>query len=105
MSERDEVQLRRLRNLWQSRQDAAGSITLFLGALTVVFAMFFVADPGHKLAAAMVCLMVLLLLSCWRMFTSAAKVVEISQLLRPSRSRYNSEIIEAEIVDFVHPRA
>jgi hypothetical protein len=107
MSERDEIQLRRLRSLWQSRQNAAGSITLFLGFLTLVFAVLYVSDPGHKLAAAMVCLMVLLLLSCWRLFSSASRVVEIGRLLNPSRSRsrITPEIIEAEIIDFVERRA
>jgi len=105
MSERDEIQLRRLRNLWQSRQDAAGAITLFLGFLTLVFSLLFVSAPGHQLAGVVVCLMFLLCLACWRLFSSAARVVEIGKLLKPARSRFHPEVIDAEVIEFVQRRA
>jgi hypothetical protein len=105
MGEREEIQLRRLMGLWQSRQEAAGAITIFLAFLTLVFFLLFVSAPGHQLATAMVFLMALLSLSSWRLVTSAARVVEIGRLLNPSRSRVHPEIIEAEIVDFVERRA
>src|SRR5664279_3327142 len=101
MSERDEIQLRRLKSIWQTKQDTAGMVTLFLGFVAVGVCLFFVSAPGWQLAAVMVCLTVLLVVSCWRMIASAAKVVEIGKLLNPSRfrSQLKSEVIEAEVVD------
>jgi hypothetical protein len=55
----------------------------------------------------LVFLMALLVVSCWRLILSATKVVEIRKLLNPSWSgqRFNTEIIEAEVVDPVQSRA
>jgi hypothetical protein len=106
MSEREEIQLRRLKSIWQSRQDAAGRITLFLGFVAAGVCLFFLSVPGWQLACVMACLMVLLVVSCWRLISSAARVVEIGKLLNPTqlRSRFKSEVIEAEVVDSVQQR-
>jgi hypothetical protein len=107
MSEREEIQLRRLESIWQSRQNAAGVTTLFLGVLTLGACLFFLSGPSGQLAGVMACLLALLIASCWRLLSSAAKVVEIRKRLNPSRagSRFTPEIIEAEVVDPVEPRA
>ena len=103
MSERDEIQLRRIKSIWQSRQDAAGVMTLFLGLITLVVCVFLVIAPAGQIAFAMACLMVLLVLSCWRLISSAAKVVEVSKLLTPQR--FDSDIIDADVVDSTQRRA
>jgi hypothetical protein len=101
MSESDEIQLRRLRGIWQSRQDLTGVITLFLAFLTLGVCLFFVAVPGHQLAGVMAGLMVLLIFSCWRLISAAAKVVEIGKLLKPSRFNpgFNDDFMETEVSD------
>ena len=106
MNEREEIQMRRLKSIWQTRQDTAGMITLFLGFVAVGVCLFFLSAPGWQLACVMVCLIVLLVVSCWRMISSAARVVEIGKLLNPAqyRSQFKSEVIEAEVVDPVHHR-
>jgi hypothetical protein len=107
MSEREEIQLIRLESIWQSRQDTAGVLTLLLGCVTLGVCLCFVFTPSQHLVGVLVFLMVLLVASGWRLISSAAKVVEIRTLLNPSRScpRDNPEIIEAEVVDPVEPRA
>jgi hypothetical protein len=97
MSAQNEIYLRRAQDTWQSRQDFAGMVTLLLGFLTFGAFVLFVCAPGHQSAGVMVGLMVLLLLSCVRLVSSAAKVVEIHKTLHPSQS--NSEVIDAEVVD------
>lgn len=97
MSERDEIYLRRVENTWQSRQDFAGIVTLFLGFLTFGAFLLFICAPGHQAAGIMVGLMVLLLLSCARLISSAAKVVEIRKILHPSRS--SAQVIDAEVIE------
>ena len=106
MSEREEIQLRRLESTWQSRQNLAGNITLFSGFITLGACLAFLSAPGWQLAGVMACLMVLLVLSCWRLLSSAARVVEIRKRLSPSRrgSRFKSEIVEAEVVDPIEQR-
>lgn len=97
MSERDEIQLRRLQSRWQSSQSSAGMATLFLGILTLGVAVRFATGPSNQMAGFMVCLMFLLCFSCWRLVSAASKVVEISRLLSPARVR--AQVIEAEVVD------
>ena len=101
MSELEEIQLRRLKTTWQSRQDFAGAMTLFLGFLTLGTCLFFVSSPSPQLAGVMVCLMVLVGLSCGRLILSAARVVEIGKRLGQFRfdSRFQPEIIRSEGVD------
>ena len=101
MNEREEIQLRRCKSIWQSRQDAAGMITLFLGFVSGVVVLFFLSAPGWQLACVMVWLIVLLCVSCWRLILSAARVVEIHKLLNPSkiRSQFKPAVIETEIVE------
>ena len=71
-------------------------IRLFLGFVTGVVCLFFLSAPGWQLACVLVCLMVLLVVSCWRLILSAARVVEIDKLLNPSqfRSQFKSEVLE-----------
>ena len=78
-------------------------MTLLLGLLTLVVCLFLVIAPGGQLAFVMACLLVLLVLSCWRLLSSAAKVVEVAKLLNPSR--FNPDIIDAEVVDSNQRRA
>ena len=101
MSEREEIQLRGLRSIWQSRQDVAGVMTLFLGLLTLGVFLFFLSAPDKQLAGVLVCFMGLLVICCWRLISSAARVAEIAHLLNPTQSsrRFKPEIIEAEVVD------
>jgi len=102
MSERDEVYLRRIQSTWRARQDQAGIITLFLGAATVGVLVWFVSAPDRGSACTMGCLMVMLFISCARLISSAAKVVEIGQILKPARIQ--PDIIEAEVIDSVNRR-
>jgi hypothetical protein len=97
MSEQNEIYLRQAQDTWQSKQDFAGMVTLLLGLLTFGAFVLFVCAPGHQSAGIMVGLMVLLLLSCVRLISSAAKVVEIHKTLHPSRS--NADVIDAEVID------
>ena len=103
MSERDEIQLRHFKNLWQSRQEFAGVITLLLGFLTLGVCLFFLSAPEYNLAGVMGFLLVLLALSCWRLLSSAARVVEITTLLAPTGRR--PEFVEVEVVQSLQQRA
>lgn len=107
MSEREEIQLMRIEGIWQSRQDKAGVLTLLLGCVTLGVFLCFLFAPSQHLAGVLVFLMGLLVAASWRLILSATKVVEIRKLLNPSRSgpRFNPEIIEAEVVHPVEPRA
>ena len=102
MSERDEVYLRRIQSTWRSRQESAGTMTLLLGLATFGVVVWFVSAPDRQTASIMACLMVLLVLSCIRLISSAAKVVEISQILQPARFR--PDVIDAEVIDSVDAR-
>ena len=107
MSELEEIQLRRLKTAWRSRQDSAGAMTLFLGFLTLGTCLCFVSAPSRQLACLMACLVVLVVLSCGRLILSAARVVEIGKRLNPPRHshRHEPDIIEAEVVEAVERRA
>jgi hypothetical protein len=97
MSEREETQLRRLQSIWQSKQDTAGVITLISGCLTFCVCIGFLSIPGNRLAIFLVSLMVLSIVSCLRLVSSASKVVQINKLLKPAV--VNPEIIEARVTD------
>ena len=107
MSKRDEIQLRHLKSIWESRQEAAGLMTFFLGFLTLGAGLVCLSAPGHQFGVVVVCLMMLLVASCWRLVSSAAGVVEIGKLLPPSRvdARSRPEVVEAEVVGSVSRRA
>ena len=107
MSEHEEFKLRRIKSLWQSRQDTAGVVALFLGCLTLGICLAFLSAPSWQLAGVMGCLVVLLVVSCWRLLSSAARVVEIGKRLGQFRfdCRFQPEIIGSEGADALAQQA
>jgi hypothetical protein len=98
MNRVEEIRLRQLELKWRTDQNLAGGLTLGFGLLTLAVGVCLVAFPAGVLAGLLCCVIVLLLGSCWRLLSLAAKVATIDNLLRPAQ--VNSEIVEAEVVEF-----
>jgi hypothetical protein len=95
MHERSEIALRRALKHWQSRQRNDGclaSILVFVSALTT---LRFVFSPGAGTAFVMGLFLLALVVSCLRLLSSAAKVVEIRKALFPTLP---SDIIDVEVL-------
>jgi hypothetical protein len=98
MNRHDEIRLKQLEKKWRTDQKLAGSFTLGFGLLTLAVGVCLMMSPRGSLASMLCCAIVLLLVSCWRLLSSAAKVATIDHLLSPAR--VNSEIVDAEVVDY-----
>ncbi len=95
MSDREKMRLRSAKRAWQSWQDTAGIVTLFLGCLTFCTVLVFLWAPGRQIASVVVGCMLLLVCSCLGLISSAAKVVQVRRVLKSSPARAGAEAVDA----------
>ena len=105
MSTRDRTHLRRVKRIWQSRQESAGITTLFLAVVTSGALLEFAFAPSRQVVALVAGLLVLLTMACAFLVGSAAKVVEIRETLRPAQNEADPRRAAEAAANRRHPAA
>jgi hypothetical protein len=97
MSEQDEINLRHAQRDWQAKQNFSGTMTMALCAAAIGGFFYYISAPSSQSATILFVLLAVLLTSCVRMLSCAAKVVEVRTTLQPVRAQL--EIIDVEVVE------